>query len=211
MFAEGKTQGSPTTGLADQTIVTQRFTKHNALGAADVAARYYEYAIRGKLWVAKTADAGVAPGTSVGTTAAFALYNAKGSGVNVVLIGVGIGYVSGTLGAGFVELCTNVNLSEAVPTGTAITARPGLVGGASPAGGVALTTATLATTPNGVLALWNLGAALATTTQFPLLGYQEIAGMVVLPPGGSMSLQGVAAAGTSPLVVFSCIFAEEPI
>jgi hypothetical protein len=36
-------------------------------------------------------------------------------------------------------------------------------------------------------------------------------GSIVIPPGGSVSLQGTAAAGTSPLVVFGGAFAEEPI
>lgn len=209
MLAEGKVAG--TQSASDTTLLGLRFNKHGALMTGDAVARYYEYAVRGKLWIAKTADSGVAPGTSVGTTAGFSLHNSKGSGVNVVPLAVSIGYVSGTLGAGFIALCTNVNLTEAIPTGTAITSRPGLVGGGAPTGGVALTTSTLANAPNAVWTLWTVGAGLASTATFPALANQYLDGAIVLPPGGSMSLQGVAASGSTPLVVFSCVYVEEPV
>ena len=211
MLLEGRVFGSGSTGIADQTPVLGRFTKHNALAIADVAPHFYEYAIRGKLWYAHTAATGVAPGTAIGTTAAFALFNAKGSGVNVVIAWASMGYISGTLGAGVVDWCSNVNLSEAVPTGTAIVARPALVGGTSPAGGVALTTATLATAPNPIRPFCSLTALLATTAVQPYQVLDLVDGSIVLPPGGSVSLQATAAAGSTPLVVYGVAFIEEPI
>jgi hypothetical protein len=212
MLAEGRVFGSGSTGVADNTPVFNRYTKHNALAVADVGGHLYEYAIRGKLWHVHTAATGVAPGTAIGTTAAFALYNAKGSGVNVVVLHGAMGIISGTIGAGVVDWCQNTNLAEAVPTGTAITARPGLVAGAAPAGGVALTTATLAATPSPARVFCNLMQLVAATTatnNFQI--FDLVDGAIVIPPGGSVSLQATAAAGSSPLVVYSVAFAEEPI
>lgn len=212
MLAEGRVFGSGSSGIADQTPVAARYTKHNALAIADVAPHFYEYAIRGKLFWASTAVSGVAPGSSISTTAAFTLYNAKGSGVNVVLLFGAMGYVSGTLGAGFVAWCTNTNLAEAVPTGTAIVSKPGLVGGASPAGGVALTTATLAVAPTVARMFNNHQASLATTAMDPWQSIDLVDGSIVLPPGGAVSLMGVqGAAGSTPLVVYTVGYAEEPI
>lgn len=179
-----------------------------ALVTHDAHGKYAEAAINNRIFHCKTADAGVAPGTAVGTTAAFSLHNVKGSSVYVSVLAIGLGYVSGTLGAGLIAACTNVNLAEAVPTGTAIVSRPGLVGGAAPVGAVALTTATLAVAPNAVMALFTVGAALATTAAFPALQWIEIGGAIMLPAGGCMSLQGIAAAGTTPLVVLSVIYEE---
>ena len=46
--------------------------------------RYFELAKRGKLWFAETAVGGVAPGTAIGTTAAFALHNPPGANVDAM-------------------------------------------------------------------------------------------------------------------------------
>lgn len=211
MLLEGRVFGSGSTGLTDQTPAFGRFTKHNALGIADVAPHFYEYAIRGKAFYFHTAATGVAPGTAIGTTAAFCIFNAKGSGVNVIVLWGGMGYVSGTLGAGFISWCTNVNLAEAVPTGTAITGRPALIGGAAPAGANGLTTATLASTPNPARPFANTDAFVGTLTTNPFQVYDLVDGAIVIPPGGNVSLQATAGAGTSPLVVYSALVAEEPI
>src|SRR5690349_1111995 len=61
---------------------------------------WYQAALSGYLYHAGTAATGVAPGTAIGTTAAFSLYNPIGSGVNLVVLSGRMGYVSGTLGAG---------------------------------------------------------------------------------------------------------------
>jgi hypothetical protein len=212
MLLEGRVFGSGANGIADNTPVLGRFTKHNALSIADVAPHFYEYAIRGKAWYFHTAATGVAPGTAIGTTAAFALFNAKGSGVNVIVLLGSMGVISGTLGAGTIDWCTNVNLAEAVPTGTAITARPAQVGGAAPGGANALTTATLAATPNPARVFGNLmQAVVATTALNPFQIIDLVDGAIVIPPGGSVSLQATAAAGSTPLVVYSALVAEEPI
>jgi hypothetical protein len=173
----------------------------------DAHGRFYEAANNGKLFYGKTADSGVAPGTSISTTGAFTLYNPKGSSVNLAILQGSMGYVSGTLGAGFVAWCANVNLSEAVPTGTAIVSRPGLLG-AQASNGVALTTSTLAVAPIAIRCFATLGASLASTAVQPWQIIDHVDGAIVLPPGGAITLHGVMAAGSTPLVIYSVLWEE---
>ena len=91
----------------------------------------YALARAGQVFHAVTAASGVAPGTAIGTTAAFTLYNPVGSGVNMVVLQGLMSYVSGTLGAGMVEWVANVNPAAAAVTGTAIVPVNALLGGAA--------------------------------------------------------------------------------
>jgi len=49
------------------------------------------------LFHAATAATGVAPGTAIGTTAAFSLHNPLGSGVRLAILVASLAYISGTL------------------------------------------------------------------------------------------------------------------
>src|SRR5579859_3038527 len=102
MLAEGKV-GSPATTIGDGVVSNLRFSKLQAAVVTDAHARFYEAAIRGKLFYAQTAVTGVAPGTAIGTTAAFAFFMPKGSAVNAVVYQASLTYVSGTLGSALVS------------------------------------------------------------------------------------------------------------
>lgn len=210
MYAEGKV-GPPAQSYPPGALQNLRFGNDGALCNSDAQARFYEQAYRGKLFLAQTAVTGVAPGTSIGTTAAFALFNKLGSGVDVVVLQAALGYISGTLGAGTVSWCASGILTEAVPTGTAIVAQCGLIGKATPIGGSALTTATMASSPVPFRNAFNLQASLATTATVPWALIDDVDGAIILPPGGSVSLQGTTAAGSTPLVVYSVLWAEVPV
>jgi hypothetical protein len=56
----------------------------------------------------------------------------------------------------------------------------------------------------------SIGAHLASTAVAPWQIVRDINGGIVIAPGGVFSLQGVAAAGTSPLVVFGAFWEEVP-
>jgi hypothetical protein len=169
-----------------------------------------EAALQGRRYSACTAAAGVAPGESVGTTAAFALYNPVGSGVNLVVTAFHLGYVSGTLGAGHIALVGHLSPTQTAFTGTAITPVNNKLGG-SAAKASALTTATVPSGGSPMRALWNMGAGLATTALFPSNVAEHLADPIVVPPGCGISLQGVAAAGTSPLVRLGADWEEMPV
>lgn len=189
------------------------FNKHTGgLVLASDYGKYYEAVSKGRVFGGATAAAGVAPGTAVGTTAAFALHNPLGSGVNLSVLQGSVGYVSGTLGAGLITWNANVDPQLALPTGTAITIRNMLLAGTRGDGqGLAFTTATIAA-PTIIRPAFMLDASLATTAGIglgPLVDYVD--GVIVVAPGGTVSLHGTAAAGSTPLVIFGCIWIEIPI
>lgn len=167
---------------------------------------FAECARRGQIYHGMTAVTGVAPGTSIGTTAAFALYNAAGTGKDLVILRATMGYVSGTLGIGRMDW---VSHARGAATGTAIPAQPAIVGG-SAAVGAPLTTATVITGGVPFRTFANLPPMLATSVLTPWNFVDDVDGAIVVPPGYAVSLQGTAGAGTSPLVVFGITWAEVP-
>lgn len=171
---------------------------------------FYALARAGQVFHAVTAASGVAPGTAIGTTAAFTLYNPVGSGVNMVVLQGLMSYVSGTLGAGMVEWVANVNPAAAAVTGTAIVPVNALLGGAA-SNTRAFTTATLPASPTAIRPFCALQASLATTAVAPWQIVDNVLGAIIVTPGCAVSLEGTAAAGTSPLVVFAAAWAEVAI
>ena len=168
----------------------------------------YEQTKRGNVYMGVTAVTGVAPGTAIGTTAAFALFNPLNSGFDLVILKASLSYLSGTLGIGFVNWIyhTAAVQAGAAVTGTAIAVVRG--NGANGVGvGKPLTTATVVA---GVLArpFANLPPMLASTVLTPWRVDDNVDGALVLPPGAAATLQATAAAGTSPLVIFGCTWEE---
>lgn len=170
----------------------------------------YEQNNRGNVYMGVTAVSGVAPGTAIGTTAAFALYNPLNSGVKLVVLKASMSYLSGTLGIGFVNWIyhTAAVQAGAAITGTAISVVQGNGGGGA-GKGKPLTTATVVA---GVLArpFGNLPPMLATSVLTPWRLDDDVDGALIVQPGGGVSLQATAAAGTTPLVIFGCLWEEVP-
>lgn len=177
--------------------------------AQDIAAafpEYYRLVRAGQVFSATTAVTGVAPGTAFGTTAAFTLQNLAGSGKNLVILECSMGYVSGTLGAGVVAYLVN-GPTTAVATGTAIVPVNAKLGGEASVASRPLTTATIAS-PTLLKPFCSLQASLASTAVAPWLAKEIVGGSIIVTPGSNLSLHGTAAAGTSPLVIFSVTYAE---
>ena len=174
--------------------------------------KLYQPARDGRIYHAATAATGVAPGTAIGTTAAFTLFNPAGSGVTIAIQKVSMGYISGTMGAGTVWHLINANLAEAIPTGTAIVERSAIAGGGGygAAKGIALTTATLAVAPSIIRPFASLQASLATTAVAPWQIQEDLDGDIQLPEGGAYTLHATAAAGSTPLVAFGVTWEEVP-
>ena len=166
---------------------------------------------RGNVYSGVTAVTGVAPGTAIGTTAAFALFNPLNSGVELVVLKASMSYLSGTLGIGFVNWIyhTAAVQAGAAVTGTAISVVRG--NGKSGVGqGKPLTTATVVA---GVLArpFANLPPMLASTVLTPWRLDDDVDGALIAQPGGAVSLQATAAGGSTPLVIYGCTWEENPI
>lgn len=171
----------------------------------------YEASERGNVYMGATAVTGVAPGTAIGTTAAFALFNPLNSGFDLVVLKASMSYLSGTLGIGFVNWIYHTAAVQAgvAISGTAISVVRG--NGANGVGvGKPLTTATVVA---GVLArlFGNLPPMLATTVLDPWRLDDDVDGALVIPPGAGVSLQATADAGTTPLVIYGCTWEEVAI
>lgn len=195
-------------GLVSGTGHAVRLNRSGAVLSAGMSGKYQEAALRGACFSGSTAITGVAPGTSISTTAAFSLYNPAASTVNLVVLRASAGYVSGTFGAGVAMFVANTNNAAAATTGTAITAVNCLFGGGHVAQGRPLTTATLPATPTLVRPFYSLGASLASTAVQPWQIDLDIDGEFVVAPGCTLSIHAAAAAGTSPLVVYGMMWEE---
>lgn len=196
--------------LADGNTGEGRIGRGGEEISSQLNAPLYELAKRGNVFSGATAVTGVAPGTAIGTTAAFALFNPSNSGVDLVVLKASMSYLSGTLGIGFVNWIYHTSSVQAgvAITGTAITAVCGN-GSNRAAAGKPLTTATVVA---GVLTrlFANLPPMLATSVLTPWRLEDDVDGALVVPPGAGVSLQATAGAGTAPLVIYGCTWAEVP-
>lgn len=174
--------------------------------------KYKEPTKRGNVYSAMTAVTGVAPGTALGTTAAFCLYNPVGTNKRLIVNKLGMGLISGTLGAGEVNI-TSSNTADAVPTGTAITPRNRDVGNANLSVATPFTTATVTTQAAKMIGvLCSLSEQVIATATGPTeVTEKDIDGEIVIEPGSYICLHATAAAGSSPLVVFFASWEEEGI
>jgi hypothetical protein len=174
----------------------------------DVHGRLYEATYRGGVYVASVAS--VAPGTALATTnQAFCLYNPPGNPKAFSVLKVAYGYVSGTLGAGYLAYAYLPSTSSFAPTGTAITPVSTLVGSSAvgtgkPYSGVSGSTAPSLLRPSQ----FSLGATLATTAAYPGPQVEYIDGEFLVLPGGFFFVTGVAAAGSTPLVSIGVTYEE---
>lgn len=182
-----------------------------ALVASLASGKYREAVLRGNVYTANTAASGVAPGTAIGTTAAYSLYNPANSGVRLVLLWATLGYISGTLGAGTVHLIGHLSPSQTAHSGTAITPRNCIIGNNKTGAGLAYTTATVPSGGAILCSLWSLGARAAATALGEAQNAIDLDGAFVVDQGAGVSMQATAAAGTSPLVVLSLTWEEVPV
>jgi hypothetical protein len=185
---------------------------HGAIVNQPAGSSMKEAVKRGNVYNGQTAATGVAPGTALGTTSAFTLYNPVGSGKYFILHKITLGLISGTLGAGVVHVTAGPT-TDAVPTGTAITPKNRLIGAANNSVATVLTTATVTTQAAkqiDIVCSLNEGV-IATTAINNELIEKRFDGDLVIGPGCAISLQATAAGGSSPLVVFNCVWEEEPI
>ena len=209
---QGKRGVQSVTGTSESEL---RIDKTSALVVAPGRAPYTEQVGLGIVYAAAIPPGtGQAPGTAIATTACMTLANAATSTVNLVLYQIMVGYISGTLGAGVLALLahTAVGSSITAPSGgTPITPTNMLIGSS----GVSVANCRFNNTvpASGVMirAICGLGASLASTAVQPWAIQDNVGGGVVVGPGQAVSVQGIAAAGSSPLITVALIWAEEPI
>ncbi len=204
MLLEGRT------GLisaADGSINAIRQDKTGAVIIVTAHPLYSEAVLRGHMFTASTAVAGVAPGTALSTTPPFALLNPINSGFDLVVVKISIGYVSGTLGAGNI-VYAYYTPQATIPTGGAelipVNNKIGQIRGA----GRVFQGSTLVGTPLIIRPAFNLGAFLATTASPLHMSTDLIEGEIIVPPATCFVVQGVTAAGSTPLVTIGVVWEE---
>jgi hypothetical protein len=189
--------------LSEGTPAPLRLCKLGGLVSTNLCGKYAEATARGMRNVASNVVAGVDHGASLSTTPPFALWNPTGSGKLLLLMRAAMGYVSGTLGAGFIAAALNTAQPSAPTTGSALTVanlNPMFSAGA----GKAYTGSTITVAGSLIRPLFNMAPILATSAiSPPFVSENLIDGSIVVPPGAVFVMQGVATAGTTPRVVFS--------
>lgn len=196
--------------LTDGSVAVARADKTGALVTSNVHGGFTESAVRGTIMYGSNAITGVAHGTTFSTTPPLTLWNPPSSGKNLAVTKVSVGYVSGTLGAGNIALGTVLS-QVTVPTGgSELTPLCSLLG--SPRGvGRMFSGSTLSSVPQIIRPVFNMGAFVGTTPTVPQDCDVLIDGGIVVSPGTAIVLQGLATAGTAPLVILGFTYEEIPV
>ena len=183
-----------------------RLTKTCGMATAELHGDYNEAALAGQFYTISNAVGGVAPGTALSTTPPICLHNPLTSGKYISIVKTAVGYVSGTLGAGSIVYATVAQTSSPT-TGSSLTPVNHFIGGqAGQAKGY--TGSTISAAGTILKPAYSMGAALATTATFQSLAVDFVDGAIIIPPGYVFVMQGVAAAGSSPLVIMSISYEE---
>lgn len=208
-FVYGKVGPAAANDGADMRL---RQDKFGGLVTSNMTGFYAEAAYRGIKFMACNAAAGVDHGASLTTTPPLFLWNPQNSGKNLAVMRVGMYYVSGTLGAGFVAAAFNKAQPSAPTTGTELT--PLCANTSLPAGvGRVFTGSTITAAGTLVRGLFNVAPVLATSaTGQPSSAECALDGSIVLAPGTGLAVQGICgAAGSTPKVVFAIEWDELPL
>lgn len=154
---------------------------------------------------------GQAPGTAIGTTGAFTLALAAGVAYRLVVRKIMVGYISGTMGAGVLALLAHQSATSiTAPTGgTVITPSNLSVGNQTASQANCRFNNTVPASGLMIRSICSLGASLASTAVQPWQVIDPVDGEVIVLPGNAVSVQGIAAGGTSPLVTVGMIWTEE--
>jgi hypothetical protein len=189
-----------------------RFGKTGEQIVSSAHGKYYEATHRGSVYCASTGATGQAPGTTIGTTAMFTLWNPSGSGKRLKVMRASLGYISGTLGAGTIFYCVNNSPTTTLPSsGTAVTPVNCDIGAANNSVAKVGYGQTLPAGPTALRPFASIDAEAAASTPGPRIISEDVDGEFVVEPGCGLSLEGVTAAGTSPVMSAGFTWEEVPI
>lgn len=191
--------------LSDGALAVPRLGRYGEqMMQQSIGADHYEGCLRGVVFHATTATAGVTL-SAAGTAAGLVLANPAGSGKNIGIIKVALTVVSGTFVVGGIHHGVNTNTVAAAVTGTTITPVPGLAGSSFAASGRAFATATL---PAAQTILRPFSMKNATPPWLQLA--EDVDGQIALSPGASWSLFS-SGADTAPVVIIGVSWIETAV
>ena len=177
------------TPATSQTLVNMRSGAYNDLIVTELQAQAYEQAVRGNTFIATNTAAVTLPATLAATAATCALSNDNGSGYNLVIRKVGLALSAAPAAAAAVMLVFNNSTTNVTHT-TPVTIQPAKLGSGSAPAGKFDASATLPTAPIALIPLLHVTAASAIT---PAPVWVDIAGGLIIPPGGYVAIQGTSA------------------
>lgn len=214
----------PTTGkvgtslLADGTTNEFRLERQGSLVVTQLHGQYYEQGFRGNCFIVSTPAAGVTVPIYTNAVQQFLIYNPISSNVNISILKVWIGYVSGTLVSG--HYCYAASTAQGLPTtatqaltqASFLKSSNSLSSGAgsnglyfSPASPATALVANNYLRPLGV----SQGQQASTNTNAPWTIVDDVQGGIVVPPQGVFVVAAnVAAASVS---VISALVEEVPV
>lgn len=195
----------------DGQVPTIRFDRYGSAATQASGAVNKERVRRGQCYYAAAQGAGVAPGTTLSTTAMLVVYNPANSGVLVVVNKAYAPYFSGTLGTGTLYHCLNGTATQTAPSGGTLLANTPALGGSNNASVAAVRTGATVVAPVIVAPMAYLAPELATSVTSPQQTFELLEDAIQLLPGTTYQLQAVAAAGTSPLLAPAVFWEEVPL
>jgi hypothetical protein len=194
---------------SDGTDTPMRLGRSGEQIVTELHGRYYEQAVRGKLFMAQAIVTAPVIYTTAAGTGGPLLWNPPTSGVNAVLLAVSMGITVVTTVAAALGITGNTGQTAAPSTTTAIDGRSNLFLGAGAS----------ACTPYRIGTVTNAGGFLlpfaslhtgALTTETGVVGFVDIGGMIVVPPGSWASIAASATASTT-VGTFGMIWEEVPV
>jgi hypothetical protein len=171
--------------------------------------RYYEQAARGKLFMAQAIVTAPVIYTTAAGTGGPLLWNPPTSGVNAVILAVSFGISVVTTVAAALGLTGNTGQTAAPSSTTAIDGRTsGLIG----AGNSACTPYRVGTVTNAgnfLIPFASLHTG-ALTTETGVVGFVDVGGALIVPPGSWASIAASATASTT-VGTFGMMWEEVPV
>jgi hypothetical protein len=185
-----------------------RSTRTGEIGSSDVHGRYVEGTSRGLIFQASN-SASQALSVANSTATGLILSNPAGSGKNLYILDISVGIIAAVTAVGGIALYGNVNPVAAATTHTTpLIVRPSLLGQSGTPAGLADSAATLPTTPVIVRMLLGYQWVTANATVAVMFAKDEVAGVIGVAPGCTVSVQAVTTAAS---VIASMTWEELPI
>lgn len=194
-------QVGPQATTSSLSVGSQPYARLGNLGGliiSELHGRYYETTYRRNNFVAANPTGVTTAAFTSGTTTALlgcSVSNPIGSTVNLVLNKVGFAFPVAVAAVNTVLLAAGFNSSTNTTHTTPLTVRNAFINGAS-GQGLADASWTYATAPNTIMTL----ASMPTAATAPSLGFIDLEGSVILPPGAFACIITGAASAASGFV-----------
>jgi hypothetical protein len=175
---------------------------------SELNGRYYEQAVNGRIFIAHAIVTAPVVYTTAAGTGGPLIWNGS-SKTNVSVLAVGIGITTVTTVAAALGLTGNIGQTAAPTSTTAIDSRTsGFIGG-QPSNATPYRIGTVTNAGAFFLPLCDLHTGALTVDNLGM-GWIDIGGAIVVPPGGWVSIAASATASTT-VAQMAIVYAEVPI